>query len=153
MFIGTAREPLADGTYHFVVERWFKGGTATTWEIKVASEREPMPDGGTAINTCGLHFEVGDRLIMAAGMADGVYTPGLCTPHAVMQSDEGTRLLNAAVSAFGQGTTPGQTPEAELPDDPGPAGLALGMLGIIVLVVVIAVAGSVRRRRDEESAP
>jgi hypothetical protein len=152
VFIGTAREPLADGSYRFVVERWFKGGSATTWEIKVASEREPMGDGGMAINTCGLHFEVGDRLIMAAGLADGTYRPGLCSPHAVMNSEEGARLLNAAVTAFGQGATPGQEPDPRdrLPDDPDLAGFAVATVGLLVLVVVVAVVASVRRRREEE---
>jgi hypothetical protein len=153
VFIGTAGQPQPDGTYRFAVERWFVGGNAS--EVNVSSEREPMPDGAVAINTCGLHFEVGDRLIMAAGFADGVYHPGLCSPHAVMQSEEGARLLNAAVATFGQVGPPGQAPDPRdtMPDDPDLAGFALGIVGIVVLVVVVAVVVAARRRREEEPAP
>ena len=154
VFIGTAREPLADGTYRFAVERWF-AGAATPPEIKVSSEREPMPDGAMAINTCGLHFEVGDRLIMATAFRDGVYHPDLCSPHATMNSDDGARLLNAAVSTFGQGLSPGQVPDPRdtMPDDPGPAGFAIAVVGILIMVILIAVIASARQRREDQPAP
>ena len=150
VFIGTAGQPQPDGTYRFSVERWFKGGNAA--EVNVASEREPMPDGAVAINTCGLHFEVGDRLIMAAAQVNGVYHPGLCSPHAAMNTEEGARLLNAAVAAFGQGGPPGQVPDPRdtMPDDPDLAGLALGIVGILVLLVVVSVVVAARRRREGE---
>ena len=154
VFIGTARDPQADGTYTFAVERWFAGGTPTSREIRVASDRQPMPGGGMAVSTCGLQFEIGDRLIMSAGFADGIYNPGLCSPHAVVNSDEGAQLVKAAQATFGQGTSPGQVPDPRdtMPDDPGPGGFAIGMVGILILVVVIAVVVSMRRRREDDPA-
>jgi hypothetical protein len=150
VFVGTAGQPQADGTYRFAVERWFVGGNAA--QVNVTSERIPGPDGAMGIDTCGLHFEVGDRLIMSASVDAGVYQPALCSPHAVVDSEEGQRLLNAAVAAFGQGAAPGPPVDTPLPDGPDLAGLALGAVGILVLVVLITVVASARRRREDEPA-
>ena len=153
VFIGTAGQPRPDGTYRFAVERWFVGGDAM--EVNVSSEREPMPDGGVVINTCGLHFEVGDRLIMAAGFADGTYMPGLCSPHAVVASDEGGRLIAAAEAQFGGGFVPNGQPRPSAGDAAfgiDIAGVALGAIGIIVLLALLVVVYAISHRgsaRDE----
>ena len=149
VFIGTAGRPQPDGTFRFAVERWFKGGNAR--EVDVASEKQVFADGSTAINTCGLHFEVGDRMILAASVAGAAYVPGTCSPHAAVASDEGQRLLNAAVAAFGQGSPPGAPQEPPMPDDPDLAGFAIGLVGIAVLVILISAAAAARRRREDET--
>jgi hypothetical protein len=153
VFVGTAGMPQPDGTHAFVVERWFKGGPAPV--VRVASERVVFADGSTAIDTCGLHFEVGDRLLLTASVdQQGRYGPGLCMPHAVVESPEGQRLLAAAEATFGEGNVPG-APSApdDMPDDPDLTGFAIGMVGILVLIVVIAMLAAARRRREEELLP
>jgi hypothetical protein len=150
VFIGTAGQPQADGTYRFAVERWFVGGNAAA--IDVMSEKQVFPDGATAINTCGLHFEAGDRMLLAATFADGVYHPGTCSPHAAVASEKGQQLLSAAVSKFGQGSSPGAPVDTPMPDDPDLTGFAIGMVGILVLVIVIGVIAAARRRREDEPA-
>ncbi len=146
VFIGTAGQPQPDGTYVFAVQRWFVGGDAM--EVKVTSEREPMPDGAMVINTCGLHFEVGDQLIMATGFADGVYRPDLCSPHAVMNSDEGARLLEAARAKFGDGAPPGARPSGVTDGASGfdLATAALIGVGLIVLIALFVVGYAATRR-------
>lgn len=153
VFIGTARELRPDGNLRFAVERWFVGGTPFTWEILVFSGSQPVP-GGEMTSSCSVMIDIGDRMIIAARLSDGVYQPGACAPHAAVASEEGTRLLHAAVARFGQGTSPGQPPDPRdtMPDDPSPAGFVIGMVGILVLVIVIAVVGAARRR-DEMLAP
>lgn len=150
VFVGTARQPQPDGTYRFAVERWFAGGDAM--EVSVSSEREPMPDGGVRINTCGLHFEVGDRLIMTTGFADGVYHPSLCSPHAVVASDEGGRLVAAAAAEFGPGFEPNGQPRPAVGDAAFAvdiAAVALGAIGIIVLLAVLVTVYAVSHRGAE----
>lgn len=152
VFIGTAGQPQPDGTFRFTVERWFKGGDAR--EVDVASEKLVLADGTTMIDTCGLHFEVGDRLVLTASISDGTYTPGNCSPHAAVASEEGQRLLNAAVATFGPGRIPGQPEDpqpGEMPDDPSLTGLAIGMVGILVLVILISAVAAAYRRREGES--
>ncbi len=153
VFIGTAKELRPNGDLRFIVERWFKGGTPITWEISVFSGVELDGFGGGMTSSCSVMIDPGDRMILAARRSDqGVYVPGSCSPHATMATEDGARLLNAAVMRFGQGTSPGQAadPRDTLPDDPTLAGLAAGAIGILVLVVVIAVIGSARRRREDE---
>lgn len=147
VFIGSAGQPQPDGTYRFAVERWFVGGDAL--EVSVSSEREPMPDGGMAINTCGLHFEVGDRLIIAAGVAEGVYNPGLCSPHAVVASEEGARLIAAAEAEFGGGFVPNGQPRPAVGDVAFGIDLstvALGAVGLIVLLALLVTVSAVSHR-------
>ena len=147
VFIGTAGQPQPDGTYLFAVQRWYVGGGAM--QVKVTSEREPMPDGAVVINTCGLHFEVGDQLIMAAGFANGVYMPGLCSPHAVVASDEGGRLIAAAEAQFGGGFVPDGQPRPSVGDAAfgiDIAAVALGGVGIIVLLALLITVYAVAHR-------
>ena len=147
VFIGSAGQPQPDGTYSFAVQRWFVGGDAM--EVKVASEREPLPDGAMAINTCGLHFEMGDQLIMAAGLANGVYQPGLCLPHAVMNSEEGDRLIAAAVAEFGGGFVPNGQPRPSVGDAAfgfDPALMALIGVALIVLATLFVVGYATTQR-------
>ena len=156
VFVGTAGQPLPNGAYEFAVERWFVGGNAPV--VQVASERQPMPDGGMAINTCGLHFEVGDRLIMAAGLADGIYQPALCSPHAVVASDEGARLIEAATTTFGAGAPPGEQPPGETTGVGDAAfaidiaGIALAGIGLIVLLAVLVTVYAVTHRGSDREA-
>jgi hypothetical protein len=152
VFIGTAGRPLPNGAYEFAVERWYKGGNAA--QVQVASEREPLGDGGMAINTCGLHFEVGDRFILSSGApVGGVYGPGLCSPHAVVASDEGARLIAAAESVFGPGAPPGEAPPGNAPSGQTEAAfgfdlatVALVALAVIVLLALIVVGYATTRR-------
>jgi hypothetical protein len=150
VFIGTAQELRGDGNLRFIVERWFVGGDPVTWEIPVYSGSTPM-DGGFATSSCSVEIQPGNRMLLATRVADGVYLPGACAPHVLMNADNAGMLLNAAVARFGQGIAPGQEPDPRdtLPDDPTLAGLAAGAVGILVLVVVIAVVASARQRREE----
>jgi hypothetical protein len=152
VFIGTAGMPRDDGTYEFTIERWFVGGNVA--RANVMSERVVFQDGSTTINTCGLHFEVGDRLIMSATMDGTTLVPGLCSPHAVVNSEEGQRLLNAAVATFGQGSSPGQPGEPGQPE-PGVDPVldlptfALLVLAVVLVVGLIVVVNARRERQDE----
>lgn len=150
VFIGTAGRPQPDGTFRFAVERWFKGGDAR--EVDVASEKQVFADGSTAIDTCGLHFEVGDRVILAASILDGVYVPGTCSPHAAVATDDGQRLLNAAVASFGQGLSPGEQRDPEVVEDSGldlPT-FAIFAVAAVALLVVLPIIVTERRRRNED---
>jgi hypothetical protein len=121
----------------------------------VLSERLVFADGSSAIDTCGLHFEVGDRLLLTASVDQhGRLGPGLCLPHAVVESPEGQRLLAAAQATFGEGNVPG-APSApdEKPNGLDLAGFAIGMVGILVLAVVIVLLAAARRRSDDEPVP
>ncbi len=150
VLVGRIRNPQADGTYELEVERWFRGGTDAF--LLVRSEKEVGPDGASAINTCGLHFEVGDHLILSGALAGGTLTPGTCLPHGAVASEEGGRLLAAARAAFGEGRLPGEVERpGEGDEDSGLAPLAIAAVGIPLLVVFIALIASARQRRDADA--
>ena len=146
VFVGKAGLPQPDGTQEFAVEQWFKGGAGAV--VRVESEREVLPDGSTTINTCGLHFEVADRLIMAASLDGNVLVPGLCSPHAVVDSPEGQRLIAAAVQTFGEGRPPGAGFEDSADESPiDLASIALGGVAVLLIVGLLVVGLAVRGGR------
>jgi hypothetical protein len=151
VFTGIVGMPDARGPYAFKVESWFKGGSDE--QVLVNSERQVFPDGSTAINTCGLHFEVGDYLLLTAVLVEGVLTPGLCAPHAVVDSPEGQRLIAAATAVFGEPRAPGAPPGTGPTDAVFSfdlASIALLVIGaIVVLAVVVVLVAVIRGRRPE----
>lgn len=152
VFTGTVGMPDARGPYTFKVESWFKGGSDA--QVLVNSERQVSPDGSTAINTCGLHFEVGDHLLLTAAVVEGVLTPGLCAPHAVVDSPEGQRLIAAATAVFGEPRGPGAPPgtgPTEAPFTIDLASIALLVIGAIVVLAVVVVLFAVGRGRRPEA--
>ena len=152
VFTGIVGMPDARGPYAFRVESWFKGGTEA--QVLVNSERQVFPDGSTAINTCGLHFEVGDHLLLTAAVVEDVLTPGLCAPHAVVDSPEGQRLIAAATAAFGEPRAPGAPPGTGPTDavfSIDLASIALVVIGAIVVLAVVVVLFAVGRGRRPEA--
>ena len=150
VFVGRAGQLDARGRYDFTVERWFRGGDAAA--VKVQSATEFFADGTSAENTCGLHFEPGAHVILTGSLSEGVVQPSLCSPHAPVESEEGQRLLVAAAETFGEGAAPSQAPSDEAPGDLPLGGFALGLVGLLVLVIVIAVVASAWRRREQGPA-
>jgi hypothetical protein len=153
VLIGTVGPGDGRGAYAFAVERWFKGGNAAS--VRVQSSMETLPDGSTAENTCGLRFEVGERLIMAAGWMNATtLLPNACAPHAAVATPEGQRLVAGASQAFGEGTVPDPPPDLRPGANAGPdLGLvAIALVTFVVGLTAAAVALSFSRRRDESSA-
>jgi hypothetical protein len=153
VLIGTVGPGDGRGTYAFVVERWFHGGDAAS--VRLQSATETLPDGSTAVNSCGLTFEVGERLILAAGWMDArTLRPSACSPHAVVGSPDGQPLVAEAVRAFGEGVAPGPPPGT----DPGAGGrpdLGLVAIALVTFVVGLTAAAAVLgfARRREKAAP
>lgn len=148
VFVGTAGAEDARGRVAFAVERWYRGGSEPV--VLVQSAREVFADGTSVINTCGLTFEPGVRMIMVAGWSEGVLIPGSCAPHASVDSAEGQRLVVAAVDAFGEGTTPGEPPPEVVPPDADSIDVAtiafvlvgaVLALGLVALIVAVARGG------------
>jgi hypothetical protein len=155
VFIGTAGGPQPDGTHAFTIERWFKGGGAAT--VRVASERIVFADGSTTVDTCGLHFEVGDRLILAASIGEGVLRPGTCAPHATIASPEGRDLVADATRIFGEGKSPGGEVDPEGGVEPAAgadlATVAFIAVGLAVLIAVgVTIIAVLRRGEPPEAA-
>jgi hypothetical protein len=152
VLVGTVGQTDGRGVYAFAVERWFHGGSAAT--VRLQSAMETFPDGQTAINSCGLTFEVGERLIMAAGRTDATtLRPGSCAPYARVASPQGQQLLADAVRAFGEGAAPGTPPEippgADAPPDLGLVAIAL----VTFIVGLTAVAAGLAFARRRETPP
>lgn len=152
VLIGTVGPGDGRGTYAFAVERWFQGGNAAS--VRLQSQMETFPDGQTVINTCGLTFEVGERLILAAGWMDATtLVPDSCSPHALVASPEGQQLVAAAVRTFGEGTTPGAPPDTDPGADAGPD---LGLVAIALVTFIVGLTGvagalAFARRREPPS--
>ena len=155
VLMGTVGQPDGRGMNAFAVERWFHGGSAAT--VRLQSALEMFPDGSTAENTCGLHFEVGERLILAASRMDATtLRPGSCAPYATVASPEGQQLEADAVRAFGEGRTPGNPPDIEVGAD-APPDLGLVAIALVTFVVgltaVAALLAFARRREAPAAAP
>ena len=127
----------------FGIERVFKG--------PVPAVAMPIVGGNDAM--CGLSLKLGDRLVLAAWVEDGVLQPSSCMPSAQLASPEGDALLADAEAAYGSGVSPPGEDAPPADPAPGPAnGLALPLiLGAVLAVVVLlfgAVAVLVRRGRS-----
>lgn len=152
--IGTVGPPDGRGIYTFAVERWFHGGSAAN--VRLQSSTEVFPDGSVAENTCGLRFEVGERLILAAGWMDATtLRPSACSPHALVASAEGQELISDAVGQFGEGATPGASPDPGpgAPPNPNPD-LGLVAIALVTFVVGLTAAAALlafARRREQAS--
>ena len=134
VLMGTVGPGDGRGTFAFAVERWSHGGSAAS--VRLQSSTETFPDGSVAENTCGLRFEVGERLIMAAGWMNATtLRPSACSPHALVASPEGQALAADAARAFGEGATPGPSP------GPGPGATAGPDLGLVAIALVTLVVG------------
>lgn len=152
VLMGTVGQTDGRGIYAFAVERWFHGGSAAS--VRLQSAMETFPDGQTAINSCGLTFETGQQLIMAAARTDATtLRPGSCAPYALVASPQGQQLLADAVRAFGEGTAPGVPPEtppgADAPPDLGLVAIAL--VTFVVGLTAVAAGLAFTRRREPES--
>ena len=152
VLMGTVGPGDGRGTYAFAVERWFHGGTAAS--VRLQSQEITFADGQTMIDTCGLRFEVGQRLILAAGGAEAtILTPNVCAPHALVATPEGQQLVADAVRAFGEGVAPRGQPEVQPRADPGPD-LGLVAIALVTFVVGLTAAAAVlafARRREQAS--
>lgn len=153
VLMGTVGAADGRGAYAFAVERWFHGGTAAT--VRLQSQEVTFADGQTMIDTCGLRFEAGQRLILAAGRTDATtLTPNSCAPHALVASAEGQQLLADAVRAFGEGTAPGIPPDTDPDADAGPdLGLVAIALVTFVVGLTLAAAALAFARRREQASP
>jgi hypothetical protein len=153
VFIGlvTSMDPAGPGqdfSHRFGemrIERLFKGTMPAVVRV--------MGGGG---GDCTMHLAVGQHMITVGSYVGNVLTPGLCNPYGDPNTADGQALIAAAVAAYGPGVTPPPTPAEPdpqaMPDDPSPAGFVIGMVGIIALVLVIAVATSAWRSRSEPTA-
>lgn len=153
VLMGTVGQTDGRGIYGFAVERWFHGGNEAG--VRLQSAKETFPDGQSVINTCGLTFETGERLILAAGRTDATtLTPNSCSPHALVASEEGQRLVAEAVRAFGEGTAPGTPPDIQ-PGTDAPPDLGLVAIALVTFVVGLTVvaAGLAFSRRREPATP
>ncbi|HUG30508.1 MAG TPA: hypothetical protein VMQ65_08370 [Candidatus Limnocylindria bacterium] len=149
VLIGTVGQADGRGSHAFAVERWFHGGNAAG--VWLQSALQTFPDGQTAIDSCGLTFKVGERLILAAGRMDATtLRPGSCAPHALVASPEGQQLVAAAVRAFGEGTAPGVPPDIDPGADAAPdLGLvAIALVTFVVGLTAVAALLAFARRRE-----
>ena len=141
VLMGTVGPGDGRGMYAFAVERWFHGGNAAS--VRLQSQEITFADGQTMIDTCGLRFEVGQRLILAAGRTDGTtLTPNSCAPYSLVATPEGQRLVADAVRAFGEGVAPGVPPDIDPGADPGPD-LGLVAIALVTFVVGLTLAAAV----------
>lgn len=153
VLVGTVGAGDGRGTYAFAVERWFHGGNAA--EVRLQSSTETLVDGTSMENTCGLRFEVGERLILAAGWMDATtLRPDACSPHASIASPEGQELEADAVRAFGEGIRPGAPPDvdAETRRNPDLGLVAIGLVTFVVGLTAAAAALAFARRREQASS-
>lgn len=102
VFIGTvvsmdrAGDQFGQTRGELVVQRIFKG--------TIPAARMPVIGGGGG--NCTISLEVGQRMITAARLENGVITPGLCMPYGDPTTADGQRLIDEATKAYGSGAGP-----------------------------------------------
>lgn len=131
----------------FAIERVFKG--------PVSGPALPIEGGDGAM--CGLHLELGMRMIMAAWTDGDLLQPSSCMPSAILPSPEGDALLADAARSYGGVAPPGGAPvDPTTPpvESPGPAstGLALPIAigGAVVAALLLFGGLIVLSRRGQQ---
>jgi hypothetical protein len=151
VLIGTVGASDGRGVYEFTVERWFHGGDEAV--VALQSSTQVLADGTTTIDTCGLSFEPGQRLIFAATRSGATLSPNSCAPYAAAASVEGQQLAAAAVVTFGEGTLPGSPPKQAADPSVDLALIAILVSFGIVIAVVLGVVVLAFGRRDKTETP
>jgi hypothetical protein len=156
-------EPRDARGYPVTVTRWFKGGGL--FELRAWLHPGGFSLVGDGADCSIPPLPVGTAYIFIAHQHEGMYSVGLCSPHATLASAEGQAMLTDADRVFGGGDAPATSPPAApsegpsaspttAPQAPAPASamqpllaVVLGVLGVGVLVGMI---GVLRRSRRED---
>lgn len=150
-------EPRDQRGYPVTVTRWFKGGgilEPRVW-LHPGGFDAAAPIGGGA--DCRIRpLPVGSGYIFVAYPSEGLYSVGLCSPHAPLAAPEGQAMLADAARVFGGGGPPANAPPATSPPTagPDPAAVASAVLPFAVAMVLgvgvlLGVVGVLRRTRPE----
>jgi hypothetical protein len=145
----------ADGRFAFDVERWYRGDAGIR-RLELIGAEIDLGDGRIDVDTCGRMFVPGERMILTGTVgASGILETGICLPGGVLGRPDGDALRAEAQALLGSGATPG--PPIDILGEPAPESgvaaaipLALGALGLLALVVVLAILVA-RRYRQEGS--
>jgi hypothetical protein len=156
-------EPRDGRGYPVTVTRWFKGGG-------IIEPRAWLHPGGFSLTGGGADcsvppLPVGAEYIFIAYTFEGMYSVGLCSPHAAVATAEGQAMLADAVRVFGPGGPPSTVPPPAtdppaapttqpVPGDQAPA--SIEMLALIAVVVLglgalVGLVGARRRLRGDSS--
>jgi hypothetical protein len=157
IFTGTAAPQVGDNV-PVVVSHWFQGPGAAA-VVLTATGTMTNPDGTVTYNTCGTTLEAGDSWIVVAHVqgTGRLLEPGLCLPHARLDTQEGQQMLAAVVAELGGGAEPSASPEAPegamLPPTPavtplppsvaGPFAASPLLLGLAASAILGSVGGAV----------
>lgn len=155
-------EPRDARGYPVTVTRWYKGGG-------VLEPRAWLHPGGFSLTGGGADCSVpplptGTEYIFIAYTFEGLYSVGLCSPHAAVATAEGQTMVADAVRVFGGGGPPATAPPtasppgaptaapptASPPATPSPSptgGLDPGLPIVIAVLAVGAIVGGFATRR------
>ncbi len=139
-------EPRDGRGYPVTVTRWFKGGG-------IIEPRAWLHPGGFSLTGGGADCSVpplpiGAEYVFIAYAFEGMYSVGLCSPHAAVATAEGQGMLADAVRVFGPGGPPATAPPPDpLPADPAPGSTEMVALFAAVILGLGAIVGLVGARR------
>jgi hypothetical protein len=138
VFTGIVDAPDARG-YPVRVTRWFQGGGLI--EPRVWLHPGSFGDGGGDCTVPGP--TIGTEWIFLASRWDGMYSAGLCSPHAKLATADGQAMLAEAIRTFGGGQPPATAPPAvpsPPPSSPTPTALPAAPVSIIEVIGPVALA-------------
>ncbi len=112
----------------FFVDRWFVG-TGMAPAVRLRPGTVHLANGTSVMNTCGVDFAPGSRVILAAWRDDeGVLVPSICSPYGDLSKADGQALLAEAIRTFGPGEQPGAGPTEDAPAAPAPSEAAAAVV-------------------------
>jgi hypothetical protein len=119
------------------VTRWYKGGG-------LLEPRAWLHPGGFSVTGGGADcsvppLPVGTEFIFIAYALEGMYSVGLCSPHAAVATPEGQSMVADAVRVFGGGGPPATGPPiASPPSAPTPSGTSGFVLALPLVLAILA---------------
>lgn len=149
-------DPRDQRGYPIRVTRWFKGGGLIEPRAWLHPAGFSLTGGGADCSVPPL--PVGTEWMFIAYKAEGLYSVGLCSPHAAVATADGQAMLAEAVRVFGGGEEPPVTAPPALPSPAVPTPTAtpaapvsvvetLGPIAIVVFIggILLGVVGALRR--------
>lgn len=128
---GTVGQALPDRT-PLGIDTWFHGANP--------SDAVWLNTGSQMISSCDIGMSAGQRWLLVLYPADtGMYSAGLCSPHAMLGTPEGEALFEEAAAVFGAGQpipSPSPEPPASIDASPWLGGIAWvgGAVGAALLL-------------------
>jgi hypothetical protein len=149
VIVGQVMRDRGDGSYDFVVARWYGPGPRET--LILQSARSGVGDQ-VAFNTCGMEFTLGQRLLfLGIPGPDGRFAPSICSLSADPTTPGGAEVEKQVAALLGPPSVPVPQP-SEPPPAAAPSGgpdvalVGAGIAGAVVLLFAGVILLGLRRR-------